>query len=68
MKKTKKIKKANKRSQMPPRAETPKGKNPLSRLFDFGWFKKMVVGKGQGESLDLLDHWILKKRIPGFLS
>jgi len=38
-------------------------KNFLKDVLGFRWLKKAMVGKAQEEPLDLLDQWILKKKV-----
>lgn len=40
-----------------------KRKSLFTDVLRFRWLKKALVGKTQTESLDLLDQWILKKKI-----
>ncbi len=40
-----------------------KKKNPLSNVGLFRWVKKSFLGMSRKESVDLLDQWILKKKV-----
>jgi len=39
-----------------------KSNDPSGKVFGFRWLKKLLAGKSNSESMDLLDQWILKKR------
>lgn len=43
--------------------KTKKKRSFIENVLAFRWLKRVVVGKTRDESLDLLDKWILKKRI-----
>lgn len=43
----------------------PSSRKKTFPVFAFRWLKKALAGKSRAESLDLLDQWILKKRLLG---
>ena len=56
------MKKRSKASQKT-RSTKPKKKAEVrGGVLSFRWLKKLLLGKSQAESMDLLDEWILKKR------
>jgi hypothetical protein len=46
-----------------PRRTAAKRENPLSNVGLFRWVKKSFLGMSRKESIDLLDQWILKKKV-----
>ena len=46
-----------------PRRTASKKKSPLSKVGLFRWVKKSFLGMSRKESVDLLDQWILKKKV-----
>jgi hypothetical protein len=46
-----------------PRRNAGKKKSPLSNVGLFRWVKKSFLGMSRKESVDLLDQWILKKKV-----
>ncbi len=43
--------------------QTKKERKHFDRVFGFRWLKRSFAGKSRTESMDLLDQWILKKRM-----
>jgi hypothetical protein len=62
MKKNKTAAKTAKRTSLKSVSKKLAKKSFFQDVFRFRWLKKAMVGKTPDESLDLLDHWILKKK------
>ena len=56
------MKKRSKASQKKRSSKSNKKTGVPGGVLGFRWLKKLLVGKSQTESMDLLDRWILKKR------